>query len=215
MPPETAGPPVPPFIRCRRFLTAGARAGERVLDIGCGDGDLMRELAELGCQVVGVEVDPQLVAQGVARGLEMHSGFAEQLPFESGSFDRIVCSVVIPYTDERRAVQEWSRVLRPGGEASATFHGVGYGLYYLLHGVSMGQRIYGARMLVNSFWYWLTRHRLPGFLGDTLCETPGQLAGYYSRCGLDLEEEQVVDRCCGFPRFFGHRVSKRASGVPD
>lgn len=210
MPPETFGPPVPPFIRCRRFLTAGARAGERVLDIGCGNGDLMRELAALGCEVVGVEVDPQLVAEGVARGLEMHAGFAEKLPFESESFDRIVCSVVIPYTDERRAVQEWARVLRPGGEANSTFHGMGYGMFYVLHGDSLGQRIYGARMLINTLWYRLTGRRLPGFLGDTLCQSPKRLAAYYAGSRFALEDEQIVDRCCGFPRFFGQRVRKRA-----
>src|SRR2546430_16291408 len=44
------------------------RAGERILDLGCGDGALTMKLVELGCQVVGVDANPNMIAAAQARG---------------------------------------------------------------------------------------------------------------------------------------------------
>jgi SAM-dependent methyltransferase len=200
--------PGTPAAQCRAFLTRSILPGERVLDVGCGQGELMQVYADAGCEVTGVEIDPQLVAAHRAGGRSVELGTAESLPFADGSFDRVVCSVVLPYTDERRAVAEWARVLRPRGLALATCHGPGYGCYYLLHGDSLKRRIYGGRMLVNTGFYRLTSRRLPGFWGDTLCQGSRQLRRYYRECGMTLETEVVVDRCCGWPRFFGHAVRR-------
>ena len=195
--------PPPPSVQCRRFLTQDIRPGERVLDVGCGDGDLMRVYLQLGCEVVGVEVDEELVRSNSDAGLDVRQGVAEALPFQDAEFDRIVCSVVIPYTDERLAVAEWARVLKPDGLVLATFHGTGYGWDYLLKGDNFWRRVYGGRMLVNTAWYRLTGRRLPGFLGDTLCQGPRRLERYFHESGLTLESKLIVDRCCGLPRFFG------------
>jgi len=46
------------------------RAGERILDLGCGDGSLTKKLVELGCQVVGVDASPAMVAAAQALGLD-------------------------------------------------------------------------------------------------------------------------------------------------
>ncbi|HLJ57940.1 MAG TPA: class I SAM-dependent methyltransferase [Chthonomonadaceae bacterium] len=198
----------PPFVLCRRFLTSGAQGGQRTLDVGCGQGDLCIELAALGCDVVGVEIDEALVAGCRARGIEAVRGAAEQLPFPDASFDRIVCSVVVPYTDERKAIAEWARLLRPGGTVYATYHGLGYGLDYLLRGDRLKTRVYGARMLANTLCYGLSGRRLPGFLGDTLCQTRGRLRRFYRRHGLTLERETVASAFLGQPQFLCHRLGK-------
>src|ERR1043165_357448 len=46
------------------------RAGERILDLGCGDGSLTKKLVELGCQVGGVDASPAMVAAAQALGLD-------------------------------------------------------------------------------------------------------------------------------------------------
>lgn len=171
----------------------------------------MQEYSQAGCEVVGVEVDSELVRRHRDAGLEVLEGYAESLPFADGSFDRIVCSVVVPYSDERRAVAEWGRVLKPGGRVLATFHGTGYGWNYLLNGDSLLRRMYGARMLLNTLSYRVLGRRLPGFLGDTLCQGPQRLGAYLRRSGLTVESQLVVDRCCGLPRFFG--MAARRAGV--
>ena len=170
----------------------------------------MSELASRGCLVTGVEIDPSLVRVCQAAGLPVCEGRAEGLPVADASVDGIVCSVVLPYTDERQAIAEWARVLRPGGAVNATYHGVGYGLYYLTGGRGIMCRVYGFRMLANTLFYQLFGRRLPGFLGDTLCQTSRRLRSYYRASGLVLEREQVVGAVMGHPQYLCHRVVKRA-----
>ena len=46
------------------------RAGERILDLGCGDGPLTKQIAERGCIVVGVDASPEMVRAACALGLD-------------------------------------------------------------------------------------------------------------------------------------------------
>lgn len=199
---------VPLHVQCRQFLLADMPPGLTVLDVGCGKGDLMLRLTEQGCTVSGVDIDASLVAACRAAGLQVTEAQAEHLPLDDASVDAIVCSVVLPYTDERAAVSEWARVLRPGGAANITCHGIGYGLNYLLHGVNLSRRIYGSRMLLNTWFYRMSGRKLPGFLGDSLCQTSRRMRTYYRAYGLELVRERVVGTEMGCPRFICHRVRK-------
>lgn len=200
-----------PNEQCRRFLELGMTPGLRVLDVGCGDGSVMVRLAERGCRVQGVEIDPALVARCRAAGLDVLLGRAERLPVPDESFDAIVCSVVVPYTDERVAVAEWSRVLKPGGFVNVTGHGTGYGIDYLFRGEHWKRRFYGFRMLVNTAVYGATGRRIPGFLGDTLCQTPRRMRAYYREHGLELRRELLAGMVAGHPQFICHQVVKPAA----
>jgi SAM-dependent methyltransferase len=168
----------------------------------------MAELAGRGCSIAGLEIDPALVESCRASGLQVSQGEAERLPVADESLDAIVCSVVLPYTDEKKAVAEWARVLRPGGAINATFHGLGYGLNYLTRRPGLMTKFYGLRMLANTAFYGITDRRLPGFLGDTLCQTAWRLRSYYRSVGLELQAEQVVGTCLRLPIFLCHRVVK-------
>ncbi|MFA9200341.1 MAG: methionine biosynthesis protein MetW, partial [Cypionkella sp.] len=57
-------------------IAANVRPGARVLDIGCGSGELMAALAARGCDARGMEIDPALVERCVARGLSVVQGDA-------------------------------------------------------------------------------------------------------------------------------------------
>ncbi len=204
-----------PHATCARFLTEGVVPGEKALDVGCGSGDLMADLARAGSIVVGVEIEPELVKACEARGLAVRVGSAEALPFEGGSFDRVVCSVVVPYTDERRAVGEWARVLKEGGHVYASYHGIGYGYRYLVRGPGFRRRFYGLRMLLNSGYYATVGRRLPGFLGDTLCQGTARLGSYYRRHGLVLEREVLAQAWFGLPCLICHRLVKRTRAAGE
>lgn len=207
--------PDPPHIICKRFLTSSVSPGESTLDVGCGSGDLLIELKNLGAEVRGVEIDPSLIDACCGRGLDVQRGSAERLPFPVESFDRIVCSVVVPYTDEKQAVAEWARVVKPGGRIFATYHGLGYGLHYLMRGPGVKRRIYGLRMLLNTAWYQVMGRKIPGFFGDTLCQTNPQLRSYYSRFGLVLERETLAATFLGFPHVICHQLVKPPAANSD
>jgi SAM-dependent methyltransferase len=182
--------------------------GTRVLDVGCGQGVHLRELAAQGCDVIGLDCDDAAAESLRREGHSVVQGRAEELPFDEASFDAIVCSVVVPYTDERRAIAEWSRVLAPGGQVRASYHGAAWFLNYLLHGPTWRLRLYGARTLLNGCVYRLTGRRLPGFWGDTLYQSVTRLRQYYACQGLGLVQEYVRPGIGGLRDTFFHHLEK-------
>lgn len=68
------------------FKTAAPRAGERVLDVGCGAGTTTLRLADLGCDATGIDVSRPMLAVARARGARVLEGDAAQAP---GSYDLI------------------------------------------------------------------------------------------------------------------------------
>jgi ubiquinone/menaquinone biosynthesis C-methylase UbiE len=101
----------------------GSLQGCRVLDVGCGPGSVLEQLAA-GFDIEGVGVDASAkmieVARREAPGIEFHAGRAEQLPFDDESFDGVVSRMVVHHLDRRRAFAEMRRVLRPGGRVVIT-----------------------------------------------------------------------------------------------
>jgi SAM-dependent methyltransferase len=96
-----------------------------VLDVGCGVGATACYLAKrYGCRVVGVDLRESMVArsderarvEGVEDRVEVRVADAQDLPFEDGTFDVVVCESVVTFIDDKaRAVGECARVAKPGG----------------------------------------------------------------------------------------------------
>lgn len=90
----------------------------RVLDIGCGDGQISRAAAEVGCDVLGIDPVPLHVDTARARGggPRYELGTADRLPGRDGEFDAVVACLVFEHIDAlETALDEVARVLRPGG----------------------------------------------------------------------------------------------------
>lgn len=113
----------------------GLRQGERLLDMGAGGGRHAYECLRRGAHVTAFDLDAaelkdvMVFMDAMAAAGEMvpgtHpgacNGSALDLPFADGSFDRIIASEVLEHIgDDRRAISELTRVLRPGGTMAVT-----------------------------------------------------------------------------------------------
>ena len=187
--------------------SAEFRPGSRVLDVGCGRGEELARL-ERSQVAVGMDVSHESVAHCRSRGLKVLRGKAEAIPLRTGSMDGLFCKVVIPYTDEARALCEIGRVLKTGGTGHLCYHGVGYYLRYLLLDRSWKRRFYGLRSILNTWFYAITNRRLPWFWGDTIYQSRRRLARHYGRSGLELFKETQAKSFLGFPVFIYHSIRR-------
>ena len=103
-------------------LALPRRGALDALDAGCGTGFLSFELAGRGHRVTGIDFAPAMLAEARRKAAErgvairFEEGDAEQLPFAGGTFDLVVSRHVLwtlPHPEA--AIDEWVRVLRPGG----------------------------------------------------------------------------------------------------
>ena len=111
----------------RLIEQARLRAGQRILDLGCGTGTLAVRVGELepDAEVVGLDADPEMLSQAEAKvrkagsSARFDKGRSDALPYQDQSFDRVLATLFFHHlTDEvkERTIDEIARVLRLGGE---------------------------------------------------------------------------------------------------
>jgi trans-aconitate methyltransferase len=101
------------------------RPGERILDLGCGDGALTEKLVAAGASVVAVDASAEQVAGARARGLDARVARAEALPFDA-EFDAVFSNAALHWMRDAAAVlASVRRALRPGGRFVAEMGGAG------------------------------------------------------------------------------------------
>lgn len=87
----------------------------RLLDLGCGSGDLLQAAKERGWDAEGLDFDPLVVETARRRGLPVHLGSIASRGYRADSFDAVVMSHVVEHvSDPVTVLQECRRVLKPG-----------------------------------------------------------------------------------------------------
>jgi ubiquinone/menaquinone biosynthesis C-methylase UbiE len=99
------------------------RAGQKVLDVAAGNGNVTLAAARRWCEVVSTDYVPALLERGRERAaaerlaIEFREADAEALPFADGSFDAVVSTFGVMFTaDQDKAAAELVRVCKPGGK---------------------------------------------------------------------------------------------------
>lgn len=152
----------------------GPVTGKMLLDVGCGDGALIVQLAQQDAVVTGLDPDPTMLAAARQRAetanvqLRLVDGKAEALPFPDATFDRVLAVTALCFIpDAAPAVAEMARVLKPGGL------------------LIIGEL--GSRSL------WAAYRRMRGWLGHPVWRAakfraPAKIRRLTSNAGLDLLE---------------------------
>jgi len=99
--------------------------GERILDLGCGDGALTQKLQEFGCEVIGIDASAEMVAAVQALNLNALTIDAQQLAFAE-EFDAVFSNAALHWMKDHDAVLRgvWL-ALKPGGRFVGEFGGQG------------------------------------------------------------------------------------------
>ncbi|HEY7336689.1 MAG TPA: methyltransferase domain-containing protein [Bryobacteraceae bacterium] len=163
--------------------------GERILDLGCGDGALTKKLVDLGCEVVAVDSSAPQIEAARELGLDAHVMSAESLPYRE-EFDAVLSNAVLHWirrADE--AIAAVFRALKPGGRFVAECGG--YGCVHKVQSAlvrALNQRGIDGQARVP--WYfptpgdYATRLERAGFRVDTIAliprptSLPGDIAGW-------------------------------------
>lgn len=100
-----------------RVLGLNALENGKVLDIGCGNGHLIKRLAKMGWDVEGMDFDPVAVEYCNQQGLNARAGDFFELNYPSNTYDAVTMSHVIEHVpDPLKTLKEIHRILKPGGK---------------------------------------------------------------------------------------------------
>jgi len=102
------------------------RSGARVLDVGCGDGELMDVLRTKGCDARGIEIDPANVSRAVGRGLSVVQGDADAdlVNYPDNAFDYAILSQTLQTA--RAPDKVLTELMRIGRHAFVSFPNFAY-----------------------------------------------------------------------------------------
>jgi trans-aconitate methyltransferase len=142
-----------------------AKAGERILDVGCGTGHLTAKIATNGAQVTGIDQSAEMIQEARAAypALRFEVMDARQLVFPE-KFDAVFSNATLHWIKEpERAVQSIARVLRPSGRFVAEFGGKG-NIAALVAAVQRAWPKAGLPQPVPNPWYYPSLAEYAGLL---------------------------------------------------
>lgn len=128
---------------------AGERIKGNILEDGCGVGMYVEHLAPFGGKIFGLEFDFERAAEAGHNSPNIFNAAGEFVPLPSGTFDLILSHEVIEHVqDDRAAIREMVRVLRPGGRITLFCPNRGYP--FETHGIYWnGKYSFGNKLFVN------------------------------------------------------------------
>lgn len=139
------------------------KAGERVLDLGCGDGALTERLAAMGLEVEGIDISEDMLKAARARGLNVRPGDATTFTVDR-PVDAVFSNAVLHWVrDPVAAIGRIKAALKPGGRFVAEFGGHG-NVAAIVTALRAAVRIHGGEVALAAPWYYPTPDEYQGLL---------------------------------------------------
>jgi SAM-dependent methyltransferase len=171
--------------------------GETILDIGCGTGISLRPLLELGLSATGIDPSPYMLdiaAINLGNRVDLHRGFAEDLPFDDNSFNYACMVTTLEFVDDpQRALEEAFRVAK-----NKVF--LGFLNQYAIKSVQRRVKGWFSDSIYNQaqfFSIWELKRKIRSILGDppiswrTVCHFPSIFNGITH----GIERWHLTQRC--------------------
>lgn len=131
---------------------------DRVLDAGCGFGQWSIPLSLFNKDVFSIDIsDARIqVLKEISNELSINNihfycGTFQKMIFEKNYFDAIYCYSAIYFTDFNKTIDEFYRVLKPGGKLYINSNGIGWYFYNLMQGHNTTSNFNSKKMAMNSF----------------------------------------------------------------
>jgi len=173
------------------------QSGERILDLGCGDGQLTAKIVASGAEVVGVDASAVMIASAQAKGIDARICNAESLPFQA-EFDAVFSNAALHWVRDQDAMLSGvHRALKPGGRFVAEMGG---------HG--------NVAAILVAFTAVLEKH---GYAGreDSVnyYPTPASYSARIERHGFRVQKIQLIPRPTPLPAGMAAWLTTFRSGV--
>lgn len=188
----------------RNYNFVNFSSGSMVLDIGCGHGEQLEKLRVVNCIGVGIDISRNFSKVCKKKGSSFIQGAVEYLPFKDATFSGAICKVVLPYTDEEKAVSEISRVVKKGGRVIVCGHGLGFYLNQSVFLRDWKGKIYSLLTIINTCIYILFRRRWR----SSIYQSKSRMKKYFNEFNLKVEKETLSDQFLGYPVFIYHEALK-------
>ncbi len=179
--------------------------GERILDVGCGDGALSVKIIDRGAEVVGVDSSPELVEAAQGAGVYAELMDAADMQFER-SFDAAFSNAALHWMlDKERVAAAIFKALRLGGRFAGEMGGEG--------NLARLRETLDSELVIRSY--------VPPSEASNWYPSPGEFAAVYEAAGFEQVDARLIERPTPLPHGIAEWVTTfrrgwlDAAGVPE
>jgi trans-aconitate methyltransferase len=154
------------------------KPGERILDVGCGEGTLTRKIVERGATVLGIDNSPEMIAAARAKGIDAVLLNVADMTF-SREFDAAFSNATLHWVlDKEQAARAIFRALKPGGRFAGELGGEG--------NIARLREALDTELVIRGY--------VPPTESSNWYPSPEEFAGVYEAAGFDQIDARLIQR---------------------
>jgi len=152
--------------------------GERILDVGCGDGTLTKQLIERGATVVGIDNSPEMIAAARSKSLDANLLDVVDMPFNA-EFDAAFSNATLHWVREKeQAARAIFRALKPGSRFAGEMGGEG--------NLKKLREALDEQLIIRGY--------VPPVEASNWYPSPDEFAAVYEAAGFEQIDARLIER---------------------